>query len=80
MEKLGNLTEAGTAFVKDDSDLELAASIGLDPGLLISDGCQPQVLLLPFGDKDEVDWPIFNGTLLDLDSIFALRTPSICQV
>ena len=61
VEKLGNLTAAATTFIESPSDLELASGYGLDPGFWSTDACKPQILLLPFGDKDNVDWLVHNG-------------------
>ena len=60
VDKLGGLTKAGSLFLQA-SDRSEAGSLGVDAAALGEEPCRPQVLLLPFGDKEDEDWLVFKG-------------------
>ena len=51
---------AGSMFLQQ-SDRGEAGSLGVDAVALDEEPCRPQVLLLPFGDKEDEDWLVFKG-------------------
>lgn len=60
-EKLGGLTSTGSIYLQD-SEMEEAEALGFSiDSWKRSSECSPQVLLLPLGDKEDQDWPLYQG-------------------
>ena len=42
-------------------ETQAAAGMGIDAAALAAEPCRPQILLAPFGDKDDGPWPLYTG-------------------